>query len=144
MTEQLHYCYILYNNSNMKTYVGYTVDPVRRLRQHNGHLVGGARYTSKCKGGWSFLAVITSPFLTSNLALSLEWHVKHGRFDKQKGSLCRILSLVNALKTKTKFKHKEYHLFVSEYGQRILPNHVFNEMIQLQDIILYDDLSDIL
>lgn len=125
----------------MKTYVGYTVDPLRRLRQHNGQLVGGARYTSRCMGGWSFLAVITSPSLTSNLALSLEWHIKHG---KQKGVTGRMLSLVNALTSKSKFKNMEYHLFVCEYGQNILPTSSLSVLLQSTDVILYDELGDIL
>ena len=38
------YCYLLYTDEG-QTYVGATVDPDRRLRQHNQELVGGARAT---------------------------------------------------------------------------------------------------
>lgn len=37
------YCYLLYTEN--QTYVGATVDPERRLRQHNQEIVGGARAT---------------------------------------------------------------------------------------------------
>jgi predicted GIY-YIG superfamily endonuclease len=73
------YCYILYNDQNNKTYVGYTVDPMRRLRQHNGEIVGGARYTSRQQVIWKHLCIITctSQLFDNHKALSLEWHLKH-------------------------------------------------------------------
>ena len=37
--------YLLVNTSNKKTYVGSTNNTIRRIRQHNGDLVGGAKYT---------------------------------------------------------------------------------------------------
>jgi len=39
------YCYMLYTSKN-QTYIGATVDPDRRLRQHNKELSGGARATA--------------------------------------------------------------------------------------------------
>jgi predicted GIY-YIG superfamily endonuclease len=70
------YCYIL--RSCKKTYIGYTVNPNRRIRQHRGELKGGAKATS-CAKDWQFLAIITSdsPVFTKILALSIEWHLKH-------------------------------------------------------------------
>jgi len=38
------YCYLLYTDEG-QTYVGATVDPDRRLRQHNQEISGGARAT---------------------------------------------------------------------------------------------------
>ena len=40
----MSYCYLLYTE-NQQTYVGATVDPDRRLRQHNKEISGGARAT---------------------------------------------------------------------------------------------------
>jgi structure-specific endonuclease subunit SLX1 len=70
------YCYIV--RSCKKTYIGYTVNPNRRIRQHRGELKGGAKATS-CAKDWEFLAIITSdsPVFTKILALSIEWHLKH-------------------------------------------------------------------
>jgi predicted GIY-YIG superfamily endonuclease len=70
------YCYIV--RSCKKTYIGYTVNPIRRIRQHRGELKGGAKATS-CAKDWEFLAIITSdsPVFTKILALSIEWHLKH-------------------------------------------------------------------
>lgn len=73
--KQQHYCYVLYNDSG-KTYNGYTINTSRRLRQHNGELVGGAKYTSRYNG-WKFLYIITSTQFTKNTALSFEWSIKY-------------------------------------------------------------------
>jgi predicted GIY-YIG superfamily endonuclease len=40
----MSYCYLLYTDE-CQTYVGATVDPDRRLRQHNKEISGGARAT---------------------------------------------------------------------------------------------------
>ena len=71
------YLYVLTSASPPgKTYVGVTNDPGRRLRQHNGQLQGGARYTSRFKP-WAFHAIFR--FQTRHDALSVEWRVKHMR-----------------------------------------------------------------
>ena len=61
-----------------RTYVGYTIEPKRRIQQHNGILKGGAKATS-ISNNWQFLAIITSDseLFTKVLALSVEWHLKH-------------------------------------------------------------------
>jgi structure-specific endonuclease subunit SLX1 len=41
----MSYCYLLYTDEG-QTYVGATIDPNRRLRQHNKEISGGARATS--------------------------------------------------------------------------------------------------
>lgn len=65
------------------SYVGFTVDRARRLRQHNGELAsGGAKYT-KMHRPWRMVMSITaapSPgddWWTKNAALQLEWRIKH-------------------------------------------------------------------
>lgn len=63
------------------TYIGYTINIVRRLRQHNGELVGGARFTTMhgpAKGMvWRVVALVTAPDLDHRRGLSLEWHIKN-------------------------------------------------------------------
>jgi structure-specific endonuclease subunit SLX1 len=58
------------------TYIGATIDPDRRLRQHNGLLSGGARLTKKRPNGWYRVCHVKG-FPTWNAALSFEWHWKH-------------------------------------------------------------------
>ena len=73
--QQKWFCYLL-RNKNLDyrnlTYNGSTNDPKRRLRQHNGELVGGAKYTTSKKGNgeWMYYGYIEN--LDKSLALSLE------------------------------------------------------------------------
>lgn len=65
------YCYLL--SSGGKSYVGATVNLDKRLKQHNGELSGGAKYT---KGNvWKRLCYI-SGFKSWNLCLKFEWRWK--------------------------------------------------------------------
>jgi predicted GIY-YIG superfamily endonuclease len=52
------YVYLLYSSKTRRTYVGATTDPTRRLRQHNGEIVGGARSTRKGAGTWSLVCYL--------------------------------------------------------------------------------------
>lgn len=68
--------YVLINTSHNKTYVGITNKPERRIRQHNGELVGGAKYTTsnKAQGEWKFYGFIRN--IDKHTALSLEKKIK--------------------------------------------------------------------
>ena len=61
-------------NGPARSYVGVTNDVARRLRQHNGSLAGGARYTTMFKP-WRVHALFR--LRNRHDALSLEWKVKH-------------------------------------------------------------------
>ena len=70
--EPIHHCYLLQSISNpSKTYIGYTVNPARRIKQHNGLIKGGAKYTSKFQP-WKFIAIIEG-FKDEPLGLRFEW-----------------------------------------------------------------------
>ena len=66
--------YIIENNR--KTYAGVSPDPVRRLRQHNKEIVGGAKYTTAHAPGWRHICLV-SGFKNKIQALQFEWAVKH-------------------------------------------------------------------
>jgi predicted GIY-YIG superfamily endonuclease len=70
-----YFCYFI--RSNNLTYAGYTVDLKRRLRQHNGELVGGARSTAN-KGPWSYFAVLHSKaWINVSRAMQVEFLCKY-------------------------------------------------------------------
>lgn len=58
-------------------YVGATTDPKRRIRQHNGEIVGGARYTSKHRP-WKLKAIF-GPYANQSEALKAERALKKGK-----------------------------------------------------------------
>jgi len=73
-----YFVYLLETLSKRATYVGATTDPVRRLRQHNKELVGGAHATGMrvARGdSWRMVCHI-SQFPTWNAALQFEWRFK--------------------------------------------------------------------
>ena len=77
MSDKEFFVYLLISSSK-STYVGATVDLNRRLRQHNGELVGGAKATKiKVKKGevWE-RACYVSEFPTWQAALQFEWRWK--------------------------------------------------------------------
>lgn len=94
-----YYCYIIrsinpaFSNS---TYNGSTNNLIRRLRQHNGKIAGGAKAT-KGKRPWIYIA-IWEGFESRREALCCEWRIKHPtntkiRPNKYNGVIGRIKSL---------------------------------------------------
>jgi putative endonuclease len=66
--------YLLKNQDNNKTYVGITNNLIRRLRQHNNEIKGGARYTTNNSNKWYYYGYIQN--LNKSQALSLEKKIK--------------------------------------------------------------------
>ena len=58
------------------TYAGVSPDPIRRLRQHNGEIKGGAKYTTGKGSGWEHVCLI-SGFKDKIQSMQFEWAVKH-------------------------------------------------------------------
>lgn len=102
----MYYCYILKSlNDKFKddTYIGFTDNPIHRLRQHNGEIKGGAKSTSK-KRPWCLVLVISN-FPNKVLALKFEWAWQNpfgSTFIKQE---VNSLVLPSSIKTKNKKKY---------------------------------------
>lgn len=72
-----NYCYMLYTEEG-QTYIGATIDPDRRLRQHNKEISGGARATSmRVQQGLSWKrACYIENIPEWRTALQIEWRWK--------------------------------------------------------------------
>lgn len=81
--------------------MGVSPDPVRRLRQHNGEIVGGAKYTTSKSangvGGWRHVCLVRG-FREPREALQFEWAVKHVAPRKTRGIIPRMEKLATVLK----------------------------------------------
>ena len=100
----MSYCYMLYTEQG-QTYIGATVDPDRRLRQHNKEITGGARATGiRVEQGltWNRACYITNiPEWRSALQIEWRWkqlgrtqckHIKNP-IERRLHSLKKLLSL---------------------------------------------------
>ena len=68
-------CVYLLRNATGRTYIGFTNNPWRRLRQHNGEVKGGARKT-RLGRPWEMLFFVHG-FSTKTRALQFEWGWQH-------------------------------------------------------------------
>jgi len=110
-SKQSHNVYILSSTVSKKTYVGYTVNLKRRLRQHNGEIKGGAKKTSVGRP-WKVICYI-SGFPDNHTALRCEWvnnHPKMMGLTFRSSIRGRIKTMIDGLTYKDKFtSNTEYY-----------------------------------
>lgn len=72
--QSCHYVYLLKSVTSSRTYVGYSVDPFHRLRQHNGEITGGAKRTHADRPWQLWMVICGFPDKTSALQFEWRWH----------------------------------------------------------------------
>lgn len=72
MTEW--FFYLIENNGC--SYAGVSPNPIRRLRQHNKEIKGGAKYTTSKSPNWTHLCIVRG-FHSKIESMQFEWAVKH-------------------------------------------------------------------
>ena len=82
--------YVIQNKNY--TYAGVSPTPIKRLRQHNGEIKGGAKYTTSIGLGWEHVCLVTG-FQDKIQALQFEWAVKHAHPRNAGGIQNRIKKL---------------------------------------------------
>ena len=76
--------YLLKHTIHNRTYLGITNNPIKRIRQHNGLLRGGAKYTHSFKNNGEWIYYLQIQNLNKKEALSIERTAKNKR-KKAKG-----------------------------------------------------------
>jgi len=71
--------YLLKNTHSQYTYLGITNNSVRRIRQHNGIIKGGAKYTRMKKQNGTWIYHLKTSNLTKRESLSIERTAKNLR-----------------------------------------------------------------
>lgn len=128
--QKQHFCYIIYDDFN-STYNGYTCNLKRRIRQHNGEIKGGAKFTTKrqlktnANEHWKYMMSITSsdPIFDYKKALSLEWSIKNptNRRTRPKRTPHGRIESLPLVFSNPKFRDISYTIFVHQK--------IFHEMI---------------
>ncbi len=94
--------YCLVSSTSRKSYIGATINPDRRLRQHNGEIRGGAKIT---RGGRPWIRVCHfRGFPSERTALQFEWRWKN-------------LSSFGSRRKKTCFSKSDIYLSHPSKGQ---------------------------
>lgn len=89
--------YLLRDSSSGRTYIGTTNDLERRLRQHNGEIKGGAKYTTARGGDWRPMVVVRGfGMYGKTYALRFEWRAKRDANNK----------VISGLEARTKRMHE--------------------------------------
>ncbi len=123
MTANMWAVYLLLNDAKTRSYVGATVDPNRRLRQHNGELVGGARATAG--DHWTRVCLVRG-FPDERAALQFEWMWKHltrkmkpaSPLERRYKALQMLVALGKSSRTSTPFSSWPSPLIIEKQGEK--------------------------
>ena len=89
-----HMCYVIKSETSRRIYVGYTIDFNRRIRQHNGEIVGGAKKTENGRP-WVPICKIKG-FFDKSSALRFEWRIQHSKKPRP-NCISNIIKIINGV-----------------------------------------------
>ena len=95
MIKCKYYVYLLKSTVSNRTYIGYTVNIKRRLRQHNGKLSGGAKRTRRGRP-WK-LVLFVSGFEFERTAMQYEFCIQHTKRYKRTSGVANKIKIMKAL-----------------------------------------------
>lgn len=160
------HCYLLRSldpRHPYSSYIGYTTNPKRRLRQHNGEIQGGARRTRRSRP-WQFVTVVQG-FLDEKSALQFEWAWQHpGKSKQVRGAIgedeARILKGKRGIKGKLEvlktlfcecsnaaplcanFLNEEWKIVfdaIATQSGKELPLHILSRVLQVEEMAFWKE-----
>jgi predicted GIY-YIG superfamily endonuclease len=140
------YCYILRNKLEQfknNTYNGSTNNPMRRLRQHNEEIKGGARATHGKGGAWEICAML-SGFPDHINALSCEWRMKcpSGKPGKREAKYQRVKGRISSLNDILPLERWTGKCIVNNCDFKF-KLHILTDVIEYLDVSLVPDYIEI-
>lgn len=91
------YCvYLLKSETSNKTYIGYTVDIVRRIMQHNGIIKHGGAKRTRLHRPWSIVLYV-SGFPYERTAMQYEFCIQHIKKYKRTSGIVNKMKIMKAL-----------------------------------------------
>ena len=138
------FCYMIISNNdnNISHYIGFTTNPLRRIRQHNQIIKGGAKATKK-HNNWEFLFIIEG-FKSINESLSCEWKLKHPNNKKCYNLKKRLKAMSELFTIDNKFTNKcepikkndIFFIYLNSNYEYIYNNLIFSDNIMTLKIRL--------
>lgn len=134
------FVYIIFDQ--FKTYIGSTVNLNRRIRQHNGEIKKGAKYTSG--GIWQYYCVLYNLNNNKCKCLSEEWQLKNQTIKIKKYSdiYDRRRRAIEKYITPDPYEYK-YILFVSKKYVKYLPKCNIGVYIWIIDDFSHENINEL-
>lgn len=126
INNEQYFCYLLIDENRKYSYIGITNNIQRRLRQHNGIISGGAKYT---RGKSWNIACFVSNFPDKKAVLQFEWKWKRlTTKNPNKSSLIRRLEGLKKLVNSDKSTNNSTEF--NEYSEKLRLNIIDNEILE--------------